>query len=137
MVTRVSKSFSEESNLVSAEVLIKCSSNSNFSLCLCSTFWRGSLDQSHEEVENLWIVENLSGLPADVSEHKVSLLVLEWVVKTIFGDIVEALHERINLFERSVGELYHIFSSHRINESSIAGGLVPLSTDKIHALVFR
>ena len=136
MISRVSKSFSEESNLVSAEVLIKYSNNSNFSLGLGCTFWCSSLDKSDKEVENFGIMKDFCRLSADITQHEVSLLVLEWVVKTILGYGLKTLDEWLDFLELSVGELDHIFTSHGVDKSSILGGFVPLSLDKVHTFVF-
>jgi hypothetical protein len=65
MISRMSESLSQKSNLITAEILVECSSDSQLSFRLTSAFGRTPLQESDEVVEYLRIMEYLSCLSAD------------------------------------------------------------------------
>ena len=67
-----------------------------------------TLNTPHKELEYLGIVHSLYNFTVDFAKHQVSLLVLEWVVKTCLGNGLQALDEGLNLIHLSVWDLDHL-----------------------------
>lgn len=67
VITRVLKAAREESYLVSSEVLIEATGNTQFGLGLSTRLGAHALDHANEEVKDLFIVQHLSGATANVS----------------------------------------------------------------------
>jgi len=97
MITWVSESFSQKSNLITTEILNESSSYSDFSNRLISTLWAASLNIIDEEIEHLWVMKDFSTFPHNSSEHHIPLLVFEWVMKTTLRGILHAIDKRLYL----------------------------------------
>lgn len=137
MITWVSESFSQKSNLITAEILNESSSYSNFSNCLISTLWAASLYIVNEEIKNLWVMEDFSAFPHNTSEHYVSLLVFEWVMKSTLGSILNAIDKWLYLICLGVGDWNHILACHWIKKSHVLCRTSPFSTNNVLSFIFN
>jgi len=99
------------------------------------TFWNGSLCCFYEKFKNFWIVHNFSTFSADFTKHKISFLILEWVMKSSLWGISETLNEWFDFIHLSIWILAHWLSSHWINHGSIRVGSNPFSSNKVHTFV--
>ena len=137
MVARLSDRVSQEAHTISAKVFheVKCH------LKLCGRLLRAlrcdSLDAPHEEIEDLWVVHDLYHLTIHFTEHQVSLLILERIVKTGLWDSLQTFDEWRDLVHRGVGYFDHFSSIKWINKLIVLGCRCPLSLHQVETFVRR
>mmetsp|Transcript_67775 Transcript_67775/g.93859 ORF Transcript_67775/g.93859 Transcript_67775/m.93859 type:complete len:239 (-) Transcript_67775:297-1013(-) len=85
VVTGVSQTAGKEANSVTAEVFKEINCHTDFSFSLLARFGCRSHDTFDEEIKDFRIVHALNSFAANLRQHKVSLLVFEWVMKTRLG----------------------------------------------------
>ena len=135
MVSRVREATSEESNLVSTEVLKEGASHSDLSLSLLERLGDGTLGALNHEVEDLRVVQDFSSFTADISVHEVPLLVVVRVVESIFRALVYTVDERLDFMHLSVGDHKHWLASHGVNVLHVLLSTNPLSSNEVLTLI--
>ena len=73
------------------------------------------LDALNEKFEDFGVVHALNYLAVDLAQHKVSLLVLEGVMETCLGTLLQTLNERSNLIHLCVRYLNHVTTVKRVD----------------------
>lgn len=91
--------FSCKSNIISTKVLNEVSCNSQFSNSLMSAFRCASNNIINEEVENFWVIQYLSSLSHNLSEHYIPLLILKWIVKSTLRSVSQTLNKWVDLVQ--------------------------------------
>ena len=137
VVTWNSKCFSEESDLITTEILKELSCNSNLPFSLFSTLRDASHDRVNEKVKNFWIMKDFSSLSAYSSEHQVSLFVFERVMDSMLWHCFQAFNIIINLVDGCVWDRYHTFASHWVRKLQIIFSSSPFSVNQIHTFVSK
>lgn len=102
MISRNSKCFSKESDLITAEIFKESSCNSNFSFSLSSTLWNRSNNGVNEKIKNFRIMENFSCLSTNCTEHEISFLILERVMKTMLWNSSQTVNEWLSFNHVSI-----------------------------------
>lgn len=128
--------MSQESNSVTTEILDEVDSNSEFGGGLSMTLGCHSLNALYKKFEDFWVVHALDHLAVDLTEHKVSLLVLERVVQARLGALLQALDKRSNLIHLSIRYFEHVTTVEGVNQGTVLRARNPLTLDKVEALVF-
>jgi hypothetical protein len=81
VVTGRALSTREISDVISAEVLEEINSDLEFTIALQVTLRGSPLDSLNKEVPNSLILHRLNNLSANLTEHKVSLLIFEGIMQ--------------------------------------------------------
>ena len=135
MISWLSLTVRQESNSVTTEVLIEVQCYLELTEGLLSALGNASLDALDEELHDFLVVEAFNDTPVDLTEHQVSLLVLEWVVGSPLGALLQTLNKWTDLIHLSIWLLHHGLTGEWVYEVHIVGSGGPLSLDQVVALV--
>ena len=135
VIAWLSDGVGEESDTITAEVLVEVNSDGELSSRLRVTFGSHSLDGLDEELEDFGVVHALDNLAVDLGEHQVSLLVLEGVMKAGLGALHKTLNEGLDFINLSVRDLEHGAALKRVDEIDVLGGWNPVASDQVVALI--
>jgi hypothetical protein len=80
VITRRSISAGKVADIITTEIFEEIDSDFEFTECLLLTFRACSLDAVNKEVPDFIVLHGLNDLSANLTKHKVSLLILEWIV---------------------------------------------------------
>lgn len=106
-------------------------------MSLNARFWHTPLNETNEEVHDLFVVHDFDHFPVDFGEHQVTLLVLERIVETVLRTLLQTCDERLNFVQLRVWILNEDLTGvERINNVLDFASGRPLTLHQIVALVF-